>query len=271
MEEYVNEGISLAMAYLPKVLLAIVFLWVGLWAIKKIVGLMDLAMTKKDIEVSLRGFLCSVLGSLLKVALVISVATMVGIEMTAFIAVLGAAGLAVGMALSGTLQNFAGGVIILLFKPYKVGDVIQAQGYTGSVSDIQIFVTVLKTPDNKTIIIPNAPLSTGSLVNFSIEKKRRVDLVFGIGYGDSIDQAREVILGIVNADERVHQDPEPFIKVGELADSSVNFVVRLWVNAEDYWGVHFDTIEAVKKAFDAQGVSIPFPQQDVHLHQVANQ
>ncbi|MBW8189612.1 mechanosensitive ion channel [Neiella marina] len=271
MENYVEQGVTLAMAYLPKVLLAIVFLWVGWWAIKKVLGLTDLAMSKKDVEPSLRGFLTSVLGALLKVALVISVATMVGIEMTAFIAVLGAAGLAVGMALSGTLQNFAGGVIILLFKPYKVGDVIEAQGFIGSVSDIQIFVTILKTPDNKTIIIPNAPLSTGSLVNYSIEKTRRVDFVFGIGYGDDIDEARAVIQGIVDADERVMSDPEPFIKVGELADSSVNFTVRLWVNSEDYWGVHFDTIEAVKKSFDSKGVSIPFPQQDVYLHKVENQ
>ena len=159
-------------------------------------------------------------------------------------------------------------MIILLFKPYRVGDFIEAQGYMGTVKEIQIFVTVLKTPDNKTIIIPNSPLSTGSLINYSIEKTRRVDLSFGIGYGDNIDTARAVIEDVVNADSRVHQDPAPFIKVGALADSSVNFTVRLWVNAEDFWGVHFDTIEAVKKAFDAKGVTIPFPQRDVHLYQV---
>ncbi|MCM2680249.1 mechanosensitive ion channel family protein [Echinimonas agarilytica] len=270
LEQYMDQAVNLTMAYLPKVLLAIVFLWIGMWVIKRVTKLFDIALEKKDVEASLRGFLGSMVSALLKVALIISVATMVGIEMTAFIAVLGAAGLAVGMALSGTLQNFAGGVIILLFKPFRVGDFIEAQGYMGTVSEIQIFITILKTPDNKTIIIPNSPLSTGSLINFSIEQTRRVDFSFGIGYGDDIDQARGIINEIVQADARVKKDPEPFIMVGELADSSVNLTVRVWVDAADYWGVHFDTIEAVKKAFDAKGVSIPFPQQDVHMHQVSN-
>lgn len=269
IQPYVDQAVNLTMLYLPKVLLAIIFLWIGLWVIKRICRVFELTLTKKEVEHSLCGFLTSLLGALLKVALVISVTTMVGIEMTAFIAVLGAAGLAIGMALSGTLQNFAGGVIILLFKPYKVGDVIEAQGYIGKVHEIQIFVTILKTPDNKTIIIPNSPLSTGSLINYSVEETRRVDLVFGIGYGDDIDKARSVIKGIVDSDQRVLQDPEPFIKVGALADSSVNFTVRIWVKSADFWDVHFHTIEAVKKAFDEQGISIPFPQRDVHLHQIS--
>lgn len=267
IQPYIDQAVSLTMTYLPKVLLAILFLWIGLWFIKRILKFFNLALGKKEVDSSLQGFLGSVLSALLKVALVISVATMVGIEMTAFIAVLGAAGLAIGMALSGTLQNFAGGVIILLFKPYKIGDLIEAQGYLGTVNDIQIFVTILKTGDNKTIIIPNSPLSTGSLVNYSVEPTRRVDFVFGIGYGDDIDTARAIITEIAKKDSRVLQ--EPFVQVGDLADSSVNFTVRLWVNAEDYWGVHFDTIEAVKKAFDARGISIPFPQQDVHMHQIS--
>ena len=270
VQPYVDQAINLSMTYLPKVLLAIIFLWVGLWLIKRICRLFDRTLSKRNVDASLSGFLHSVLDAILKVALVISVVTMIGIEMTAFVAVLGAAGLAIGMALSGTLQNFAGGVIILLLKPYRVGDFIEAQGYVGTVSEIQIFVTILKTPDNKTIIIPNSPLSTGSLVNYSIEATRRVDLSFGISYGDNIDQARAVIKQIVDADKRVLQDPEPFIQVGTLNNSSVDFVVRIWVTAEDYWGVHFDTIEAVKKAFDEAGITIPFPQQHVYMQQVSN-
>jgi len=194
---------------------------------------------------------------------------MMGIEMTSFIAILGAAGLAVGMALSGTLQNFAGGVMILIFKPFKVGDVLQAQGFTGSVSEIQIFNTIMKTPDNKTIIIPNGGLSTSSMVNFSTEAKRRVDWTIGIAYGDDADKAREVIKRLCDEDSRILKDPEVFIAVSALADSSVNFTVRAWVNAPDYWGVHFDLNEKVYKTFAGEGLNIPFPQMDVHVHKDA--
>ena len=193
--------------------------------------------------------------------------SLVGIPMTSFIAILGAAGLAVGLALSGTLQNFAGGVMLLIFKPFNVGDFIEAQGFMGVVREIQIFNTILKTPDNKTIIIPNGGLSTGPMTNFSTEPTRRVDFSFGIGYSDDIDKAKSIIDGLIKNDNRILADPEPFIAVGELADSSVNFTVRVWVISEDYWGVHFDMIESVKKAFDKGGVSIPFPQTDVHLYQ----
>jgi small conductance mechanosensitive channel len=169
------------------------------------------------------------------------------------------------MALSGTLQNFAGGVMILIFKPFQVGDVITAQGHTGSVFEIQIFNTILKTPDNKHIIIPNGGLSTGSLINFSKEKTRRVDWTFGIGYGDDVDKARNVLLNIIHSDERIKNDPEPFIAVSELADSSVNFAVRVWVDAENYGGVLFDMNEKVYKAFNKEGLNIPFPQMDIHI------
>lgn len=226
------------------------------------------SMTKKDVEPSLRQFLKSLLSMLLKVLLFIAVISMLGIEMTSFVAILAAAGFAVGMALSGTLQNFAGGVMIILFKPFKVGDFIEAQGYTGTVKEIQIFNTILKTPDNKTIIIPNGGLSTGSLTNFSTEPQRRVDFTFGIGYEDDIDKARNIIMGLIAKDERILKDPAPFVAVSELADSSVNFVVRVWANAADYWGIYFDMTENVKKAFDKEGISIPYPQTDVHVHQV---
>jgi len=198
------------------------------------------------------------------VALIISIAGMVGIEMTSFVAILGAAGLAVGLAMQGTLQNFAGGVMILLFKPYKVGDFIDAAGHMGTVKEIQIFNTILNTPDNKIIIIPNGTLANSSMTNFSTMETRRVDFSFGIGYGDDFEKAKAIIQDIISKDERIHKDPKPFARVGELADSSVNITTRVWVNA-DYWDVHFDMIENVKKRFDAEGISIPYPQMDVHL------
>ena len=196
----------------------------------------------------------------------ISAISMLGVQMTSFVAILGAAGLAVGMALSGMLSNFAGGVMILIFKPFKAGDFIEAQGHMGTVSEIQIFNTILKTPDNKTTIIPNGGLSIGSMTNFSTEPQRRVDMTFGIGYGDDTAKAREVMMGLINADDRILKDPEPFVAVSELADSSVNFVVRVWCNAADYWGIYFDMQEKIYNTFNTEGLNIPFPQMDVHVH-----
>lgn len=265
MDKYVEKAIELIMVYGPKVLLALVVLIVGLWVIKILVNAMGKAMKKRDIDPGLIPFLRGLLGALLKVVLVVSVISMVGVETTSFVALIGAAGLAVGLALSGTLQNFAGGVIILIIKPFKVGDFIDAQSYTGTVSEIQIFNTVLKTPDNKTVIIPNGPLSTGAMVNFSTEPTRRVDMSFGIGYTDDIDKAKEILMRLLKEDDRVLSDPEPTVTVAQLADSSVNFNVRPWAKAGDYWGLYWDMQERVKKTFDAEGVSIPFPQMDVHL------
>jgi len=264
-EELINKVTEIALTYGPKLLSAIAVFIIGSWVIKGIVKGIDKGMTKGDVEPSLKPFLLGIIGMLLKAMLVISVLGMLGIEMTSFIAILGAAGLAVGMALSGTLQNFAGGVMILLFKPFKVGDVIDAQGFIGSVSEIQIFNTILKTPDNKTIIIPNGGLSTSSMTNFSTEEKRRVDWVIGVGYGDDLNKARQVIKGLCDNDSRILQDPGAFIAVSELADSSVNFVVRAWVNAPDYWGVFFDMNENVYNEFNKQGLNIPYPQMDVHI------
>jgi small conductance mechanosensitive channel len=265
MEEYVEEAGSMILTYAPKVLLAILVLIIGLWIIKRISRGMTNLMTKRNVDPSLIPFLRGLIGVLLKVMLVISVVSMLGVETTSFIAILGAAGLAVGLALSGTLQNFAGGVMILIFKPFKVGDFIDAQGHMGTVREIQIFNTIMKTPDNKTVIIPNGGLATGSMVNFSTEPTRRVDMSFGIGYSDDIDKAKSILMRLLEEDERVLKDPAPAVAVAELADSSVNFNVRPWVNAGDYWGVYLDMQEKVKKAFDAEGVSIPFPQMDVHV------
>lgn len=267
MEKYADKAMEMIMTYGPKVILAIVVLIIGLWVIKKILNGMEKAMLKKNVDPGLIPFMRGVTGVLLKVMLVISVISMLGVATTSFIAILGAAGLAVGLALSGTLQNFAGGVIILVIKPFRVGDFIDAQGYTGTVSEIQIFNTILKTPDNKTIILPNGKLSTEAMVNFSTEPTRRLDLTFGIGYTDDIDQAKEILMRLIENDDRVLKDPAPTVTVAALADSSVNFNVRPWVKAEDYWSLNWDMQEKVKKTFDAEGVSIPFPQMDVHVDQ----
>lgn len=257
---------GLALEYGQKLGMGILILVIGLWIAGMITNGVKKLMAKRNLDPALQSFLGSMLGMTLKVLVVISALGTLGVEMTSFVAILGAAGLAVGMALSGTLQNFAGGVMILIFKPFKVGDVIQAQGYTGSVAEIQIFNTILKTPDNKTIIIPNGGLSTGSMVNFSTEARRRVDWTIGIGYGDDVDKAKSVIQGMIDTDSRILKDPAPFIAVSELADSSVNFTVRAWVEAGDYWGVFFDMNENVYKTFDKEGLNIPFPQMDVHVH-----
>ncbi|MBE0650971.1 MAG: mechanosensitive ion channel [Bacteroidales bacterium] len=244
---------------------ALFVLVIGLWIIRLLTKGVHSLMDKSKIEPSLNTFVKSLVGILLKILLIISVLGMIGIQMTSFIAILGAAGLAVGMALSGTLQNFAGGVMILLFKPFKVGDFVEAQGHSGVVKEIHVFVTVLTTPDNKTILVPNGSLSNGSITNFSTQPKRRVDWTFGIGYGDDFDKAKTFILGLVSEDKRILTDPEPFVGLAQLADSSVNLAVRVWVNAADFWGVFFDLNEKYYKNAGKAGVHIPFPQLDVHL------
>lgn len=268
--EIINENIDLIkemiMAYGLKIIYAAVTLLIGLWIIRMIMRAINRLMNKKHIDASLIPFLSSMISVLLKALLAISVLSMLGIEMTSFIAILGAAGLAVGLALSGTLQNFAGGVMILIFRPFNVGDLIDAQGYLGVVKEIQIFVTILTTPDNKTIIIPNGPLSNGSLVNFSTQETRRVDWTFGIAYGDKTEDAQKILMDLMNDDERILQDPAPFVGVSELGDSSVNLTTRAWVTPENYWPVFFDMNQKVYNQFNAKGISIPFPQMDVHMH-----
>ncbi len=267
--QYVDTLINLFVVWGPKLAGAVLALIIGLWLANMITGGLSRRMEKNEVDPSLRPFLESLVSALLKVLVLVSVLGMVGIEMTSFIAILGAAGLAVGLALSGTLQNFAGGVMILIFKPFKVGDVIEAQGYTGCVNTIQIFNTILKTPDNKTVIIPNGGLSTSSMVNYSTEATRRVDWTFGIAYGDDIDKAKEVLNELLISNENVLKDPAPFVELGELADSSVNFTVRAWVNAPDYWAVHFYMLDKVYRKFAEKGLSIPYPQMDVHLDKTA--
>ncbi|MEX2469657.1 MAG: mechanosensitive ion channel domain-containing protein [Pseudohongiellaceae bacterium] len=256
---------NLAVTYGGRVLAALVTLVIGLYVVSVINSLIRRMFEKSGVEASLRSFLGSVISILLKILVYITALGVLGVEMTAFIAILGAAGLAIGLALSGTLQNFAGGVIILLFKPYKVGDFIETADYMGTVKDIQIFTTILTTVDNKTVIIPNGPLATGSLINYSTQATRRVDWTFGISYGDDVDTAYAVLRRLITEDERIYKDPEPFMALHTLADSSVNIVVRVWVDATEYWPVYFQMNERVYKEFPAAGLAFPFPQMDVHL------
>lgn len=265
LSNYYEKAIEMVMEYGPQLILAIITLIVGLWVIKLINKSVNKAMAKANVDASLHKFFLSLISILLKALLLISVVSMIGVEATSFVAILGAAGLAVGLALQGSLANFAGGVLILLFKPFKVGDVIDAQGYIGSVNAIQVFNTILKTPDNKTIIIPNGALANNSLTNYSTEAQRRVDMVFGIGYQDSIAKAKEILSSLIDADSRILKDPAAQIVVSELADSSVNISVRMWCISADYWGIYFDMMEKVKTTFDEKGISIPFPQRDVHI------
>lgn len=264
--QILNQLTGIAVEYGPKLIGAVIVWIIGTWVIKALTGAFSRMMDKSKTDASLKSFLKGFAGILLKVMLAISVLGMLGVEMTSFIALLGAAGLAVGIALSGMLQNFAGGVMILIFKPFKVGDLIDAQGHLGLVHEIQVFNTILKTLDNKTIIIPNAGLSTSSMTNYSTEERRRVDWEFGIGYGDDVDKARAVIKKMCDEDLRILKDPEVFIAVSELGDSSVNLTVRAWVNTADYWEVFFGMNENVYKTFSKEGLNIPFPQMDVHLH-----
>ncbi len=255
-----------AVSYGLQLVGAVIALIVGLWVVKKISGGIYRMMEKREVEPSLRSFLRSFISVLLKILVVISILGMVGVEMTSFIAILGAAGLAIGLALSGTLQNFAGGVLILLLKPFKVGDVVEAQGFMGTVTDIQIFNTVITTFDNIVNIVPNGSLATGPITNYSLKDTRRAQWVFSIAYGDNYQKAHQVLKKLITEDERILKEPEPFIFLSELNDSSVDITVRAWIKSEIFWPVFFSMSEKVYDAFAKEGLNIPFPQMDVHLH-----
>lgn len=267
LSRYADMAIELTMSYGPRLILAIVVLIAGLWIINRFVRALAAGLEKSSTEPTLARFLCNLTSVGFKALLLISVASMIGIETTSFIAVLGAAGLAIGLALQGSLANFAGGVLVLLFKPFRVGDFIDAQGVAGTVSEIQIFSTIIKTPDNKRIVVPNGALSNGIITNVSAEPTRRVDFVFGIGYNDDIARAKAIIARLVDEDSRSLADPAPQIMVSNLGDSAVDITTRVWVDAANYWGLYFDLTERVKLTFDQEGISIPFPQRDVHVFQ----
>ena len=263
------SGVSLEMLeqFGINVVLALLIFFIGRLVAKWLTSFVRKMMARTDMEDTLERFLCNLLYALLMVVVVIATINQIGIQTTSLLAVLGAAGLAVGLALQGSLSNFAAGVLIVAFRPYKVGDYVEAGGVAGTVEEVQIFTTVLKSPDNKQIIVPNSQIMAAEIVNYSAKDTRRIDLVAGCGYDDDLDKVHRVLNEIVNGDDRVLKDPAPTIAVSELADSSVNFVVRPWVNSADYWGVYFDLTEQIKKRFDQEGIAIPFPQRDVHVYQ----
>ena len=264
--EIPSDTVDLVTQFGYKIIAAVLIFFIGRWIAKLLVNFAKKSMAKAAVEDTLQRFLANLMYAVLMAAIVIATINQLGVQTTSLLAVVGAAGLAIGLALQGSLASFASGVMIVAFRPYKVGDFIEAGGVSGTVVEVQIFTTVLNSPDNKKIIVPNAQIMAGTIINISANPTRRLDLVAGCGYDDDLDKVRQVLEGIVAADDRVLADPEPTIAVAELGDSSVNFVVRPWVNAADYWPTHFAMTEAIKKRFDEEGISIPYPQQDVHMY-----
>jgi small conductance mechanosensitive channel len=264
-QPYVDTAFELGMSYIPKLLLALITLIVGFWLIHRLTVGMNKLLSLRSVEATLSKFLVHFVNILLKALLIISVAGMVGIETTSFIAMLGAIGLGVGMALQGSLGNLAGGILILFFKPYRVDDVIEVQGHTGRVREIHIFNTILITYDNQKIIIPNGTISNGCIKNLFSEPTRRVDITFGVSYGDDIRHVKQVLRDVIDADPRILQEPSYDILVSAHADSAIEITTRTWVATNDFWPVHFALYENVKIAFDQANITIPFPQRDVHM------
>lgn len=260
-EEWLNYGVELAKEFGPKVLTALLIFIIGLWVIKRVIGAAKKVMYNSKYDESLQRFLLSMVSWILKIFLILLVIGQLGINITTFAAVIAAAGLAVGLALQGSLSNFAGGVLIMIFKPYKIGDLIEAQGVLGNVKEIEIFTTKLITPQNKLAIVPNGAMANGNIINYTAEGKMRVDTTIGIGYGEDIKKAKEVLLEVLEANPKVLKDPAPSVNVSELADSSVNFAVRPFCAPEDYWSVYFATLENCKLALDKAGIEIPYPHQ----------
>ncbi len=267
MENLAAKVWELLTIYGFKAVAAVVVFVVGRWVAKGLTKFLENIMNKRQVDPTIISFIAHMIYIALLVFVVLAALGQLGIQTTSFIAVIGAAGLAIGLALQGSLANFAAGFLMIIFRPFKVGDYIEGAGVAGTVEAIQIFTTQLKTPDNKTVIIPNAPLTAGNITNYSAKGTRRVDLVFGIGYKDDIDHAKKVIMDVLAKEERILKDSDTTVGVVELADSSVNIAVRPWVTADDYWDVYFNLTENIKKSFDSQGISIPFPQRDVHMYE----
>lgn len=260
-----EQWLPIAIEWGTALLLALVIFYVGRFVVGRIVRVIQRVMLGRGMDETLVAFVCSILRWVGLLFVTIAALSQLGIDTTSLVALLGAAGLAIGLSLQSSLGNFAAGVMLIVFKPFKKGDFVEAGGAMGVVESISIFTTVMTTPDNKEIIVPNGAIIGGNITNFSARPTRRVDMVFGISYGDDLRRARQILEEIIAADSRVLAEPAPVVTVGELADSSVNFLVRPWVKAEDYWDVLWDTTEAVKLRFDAEHITIPFPQMDVHV------
>ena len=269
-ESYMDKIMEMVSLYGVNIITALAVFILGRWVAKGLRNVLKKVMTKKKVDPIIIGFTSNIAYIALLAFVIIAALGRLGIQTTSFIAILGAAGLAIGLALQGSLSNFAAGFLMVIFRPFSVGDYIEGAGAAGTVEEIQIFTTTMVTPDNKTIIIPNGKLTGDNIVNWTAKGTRRVDMVFGIGYDDDIDKARKIMEDVLAKDERILKDKATQISVVELADSSVNFVVRPWAKVSDYWGVYMDAMENIKKAFDEQGISIPYPQQDVHMHTVAD-
>lgn len=265
LDSILSKVVDFATVYGIKIIGAILIWTIGSWVIKKIIKTMKKVMSKRDYDESLQKFLLNLTSWILKILLIITLLGTLGVPTTSFAAIIAAAGLAIGLALQGSLGNFAGGVLIMIFKPIKIGDLIEAQGELGVVKEIEIFTTKLTGLSNREIIIPNGALSNGNIINYSTEGTRRVDLTFGVGYDSDIKKTKEVLLNVLTSHPLVLKDPEPTVNVSELADSSVNFAVRPWCNVDDYWTVYFDITEQTKEALDAAGIEIPYPHQ-VEIH-----
>ena len=263
----VEKIIDAVALYGMKILAAVIILVVGLWLAKTVKNCFVKTLQKKEVDPTLVGFFASLIHGGLVIFVVIAAIGKLGVQTTSFVAVIGAAGLAVGLALQGSLSNFAAGVLLILFKPFKAGDFVKAGGEAGVIVEVGILTTEMKTPDNIQIIMPNSSIMGGSITNVSAHPTRRVDMVVGVGYGDDLNKAMKIMEDLLAADERVLKDPAVTIAVSNLGDSSVDFIVRPWVNSADYWAVKFDFTKAVKEKFDAEGISIPFPQRDIHLFQ----
>jgi len=267
MEEMVGKLQGWTAVFGIKILTAVLIVVVGRWVARFVRNITEKMMVRSKVDATLVSFVGNLIYVSLLTFVILAALAQLGIQTTSFIAVIGAAGLAVGLALQGSLANFAAGVLMLIFRPFQVGDFIDGAGVMGIVEEIQIFTTQLRTLDNKTIIIPNAKITGDNITNYTRKETRRVDLVIGVSYRDDIEKVKSVVADVLNGDERILKDPAPTIGVLELGDSSVNFAVRPWVKTGDYWDVYFDTTEKIKKRFDAEGISIPFPQRDVHLYQ----
>ncbi|WP_294964934.1 mechanosensitive ion channel domain-containing protein [Sulfurimonas sp.] len=268
LTKYSDMTILYVSQYGLKIIAAILIFIIGKWAVAKLTTLSRTLMIRANVDQTLVEFAESLIYFVLLLMVVLASLNALGVNTTSFIAVFGAAGLAIGLALQGSLANIGAAVLIIIFRPFQVGDYIEAGGATGTVDDVNLFSTIISPFDNRTIIVPNSKIIGGNITNFSKKPQRRVDHVFGIGYGDDLKLAKETLMQIMEADDRVLSEPAPFVAVSELGDSSVNFVFRAWVNTDDYWGVYFDMLECVKLTFDEKGISIPYPQMDIHTSKI---
>ena len=264
IDKLIDNAMDTGFVFGKRILIAILIFIVGRMVINLLNKLLRKLLEKRNMEPGVRSFLCSFVNIMLTILMIISIVGALGVETTSFAALLASAGVAVGMALSGNLQNFAGGLVILIFKPYRVGDVVEAQGVSGVVNEIQIFHTIMHTFDNKVIFIPNGSLNSGIITNYNRQSTRRLDFTFSVEYGQNYDSVQAVLQSIIDADKRILKDPKPFIALNELAGSSVNVLVRIWVKSEDYWDVNFDMNKTVYARFNAEGINFPFPQLTVH-------